>query len=174
MIYDRALTPELLDVALRVATTARGASDGRRRLTVALRDCVSAQEAQGKTKKCLSRVWVSPPDSAREMIRWGVENQHLDPDRTVLHFAALLATFPFAGRVASIIGRQLYLDGAVDPQRVRAEARVALGDRSSIDVGARKVVTTLRYLTLLEPDAPGGKRLHANRKPAVPPSCPHG
>lgn len=169
MIYDRALTPDLLDLALRVATTTAGAPDARRQLTVALRDHVSAQEAEGKTKKCLSRVWVSPPGPARAMIRWGVENQYLDPERTILHFAALLATFPFFGAMASITGRQLHLDGAVDPQRVRADARLSLGDRSSIDVGARKAVTTLRYLGLLEPEKSDGRVLRAVRQPAVPP-----
>jgi hypothetical protein len=56
MVLDRALNVDLLDVALRVETEHGGASDARRLLTVALRDHVSAQEAEGKTKKCLSRI----------------------------------------------------------------------------------------------------------------------
>lgn len=50
MVLDRALTPTLLDVALRVATQAGPAPDARKLLTVALRDHVSAQEAQGKVR----------------------------------------------------------------------------------------------------------------------------
>jgi len=166
MIYDRALTPDLLDVGLRVATDAAGSRDARQLLTVALRDHVSPQEAEGKTKKDLTRVWVQPPEPARTMIRWAVQHQHLDPHRAVLHFGAILATFPFAGVIASIVGRQLHLEDSVEPQRVRAEACAVLGDRSSIDVGARKVVTTMRYLGLLE--AGGNKSLRAGRQPAVP------
>jgi hypothetical protein len=123
MVFDRALTPELLSVALRVATESGGSPDARRLLTIALRDHVSPQEAKGKMKKCLSRVWVNPPANAREMIRWAIDHQHLDVDGTVLHMGAVLATFPFAGVVAAIVGRQLHLEGAVDPRRVRAEAR---------------------------------------------------
>lgn len=167
MVFDRALTPELLDVALRVATASGHSPDARRLLTVALRDHVSAQEAEGKTKKCLSRVWVQPPLPARQMIRWAVDHQSVDPDRTVLHLGAILGTFPFAGIVASIIGRQLHLDGRVEPRAVRAEARARLGDRSTVDIGARKVVTTMRYLGLLA----GGRTgpLVLGRQPVVSP-----
>jgi hypothetical protein len=166
MVLDRALTPELLDVALRIATEAGDSPDARRLLTVALRDHVSSKEAEGKTKKCLTRVWVHPPETARKMIHWAVANQALDLDRTVLHFGAILATFPFAGLVASIVGRQLHLEGAVEPRRVKAGTRAALGDRSTIDIGARKVVTTMRYLGLL--DGPDGRPLLLGRQPVVP------
>jgi hypothetical protein len=167
MVLDRALTPELLDVALRIATEAGDSPDARRLLTVALRDHVSPKEAEGKTKKCLTRVWVHPPDPARDMIRWAVAMQALDVDRTVLHFGAILATFPFSGLVASIVGRQLHLEGAVEPRLVRAETTAVLGDRSTIDIGARKVVTTMRYLGLLE--GPDGKPLLLGKQPVVPP-----
>ncbi len=166
MIFDRALTPELLDVALRVATTAGASPDSRRLLTVALRDYVNDQEAQGKTKKDLSRIWVRPPAPARAMIAWAIENQHLDPEHTILHLGAILATFPFAGVVAAIAGRQLQLEGQIDARAVRFQTRGTLGDRSSIDVGARKVVTSLRYLGLIERSSSG--LLVLGRQPAVP------
>jgi hypothetical protein len=166
MILDRAVTPVLLDTALRIATEANGRPDARKLLTVALRDQVSAQEAQGKTKKCLSRIWVEPPEPARDMIRWAIRHQEVDPERTILHLGALLATFPFAGLVCSLLGRQLHLDGAVQAIRVRSEARAVLGDRSTVDIGARKVLTTLRYLGLL--DGPSGGPLSATRQLPVP------
>ncbi len=165
MVFDRALTPVLLDVAMRVASEAGESPSARRLLTVALRDHVSAQEAEGKTKKCLSRVWVQPPDPAREMIRWAIEHQDLDPGHTVLHLGAILATFPFAGVVAGIVGRQLHLEGKVEPRAVRSDARAVLGDRSTVDIGARKVVTCLRYLGLLE--GPNGGPFAIGRRPVV-------
>jgi hypothetical protein len=166
MVFDRAITPELLEVGLRVATESGDTHDARRLLTVALRDFVSAQEAEGKTKKCLSHIWVHPPEPARAMIRWAVDHQDVDPDRTVLHLGAILATFPFAGLVAAISGRQLRLEGKVDPRAVRSEARAVLGDRSTIDIGARKVVTSLRYLGLLR--GPNGGPLGLGNQPVVP------
>lgn len=168
MIVDRALTPDLLDVSLRVATNAPDDPDARRLLTIALRDHVSAQEAKGKTKKCLSRVWVAPPERARPMIRWAIDHQAEAKDRPALHYGALLATFPFAGAVAAIVGRQLHLDGRVEPARVKAEVRAAHGDRSTIDVGTRKVLTTMRYLGLL--DGPNGGPLTTGTQPGLSPA----
>jgi len=159
MVLDRALTPDLLDVAMLVAIDHGSSPDARRLLTIALRDHTSAQEAEGKTKKCLSRIWVAPPAPAEKMVRWALDHLDADPDRRILHLGAMLATFPFAGTVCGVVGRQLHVEGAVDPMAVRTQVCAILGDRSTIDVGARKVVTTLRYLGLLVPD---GRRLQAS------------
>jgi hypothetical protein len=100
------------------------------------------------------------------MIRWAIDNQADVDDRRGLHFAAILATFPFAGSVAATVGRHLHFDGKVDPRRVKAEVCSLLGDRSTIDVGARKVLTTMRYLGLL--DGPDGGPLVLGGQPMVP------
>lgn len=159
MILDRDLTPDLMDVALRIATDPTPWVDKRKLLTVALRDHVNQQEATGKTKKCLTRVWINPPASAVEAIQWGREHGHQASDRRVLHLGALIATFPFAGAVTALVGRALSLDGQVQPTDVRQRARAIWGDRSSIDVGARKVYTTLLRFGVLS----GG-----GRSPLVP------
>jgi hypothetical protein len=149
MILDRALTLDLLELALRVASEGHPWKDQRRLLAMALRDRVSQQESEGKTKKCLTRVWLNPPDRAREMIGWARDNAGLFTDRRLMHLGALLATYPFAGSVAAIIGRALALDGSVDAREVRRRACAIWGDRSTVDVGARKVYTTLRALNVL-------------------------
>ncbi|HVD03904.1 MAG TPA: hypothetical protein VNF75_07200 [Candidatus Dormibacteraeota bacterium] len=149
MILDRDLTPALLDVALRVASAPTPWAAQRRLLTVALRDHVSIQEAEGKTKKCLTRVWVNPPPAAAEMIAWGREHQQLAADRRLLHLGALLAAFPFAGGVAALVGRALTLDGYAAPEDIRQRARGLWGDRPAIDIGARKAYTTLVRLGVL-------------------------
>jgi hypothetical protein len=149
MILDRDLNWDLLEVALRVAADDSEWSVKRKLLTVALRDRVSEQEAQGKTKKCLTRVWINPPGEAREMVNWGREHAHLAIDRRIMHLGALLATFPFVGAVMGITGRSLAIDGQVEPATVRKKVCALWGDRSSIDVGARKAYTTLLRLGVL-------------------------
>lgn len=152
MLLDRGLTLEQLDLAYDIAVADPDPKTNRRRLTMALRDLVSEQEAEGKTKKCLTRVWLNPPPEAAEMIAWARE-QTLPPSaRPVLHFGALLATFPFVGAVARVIGQHLQTEGSVEARVVRAEVRRTLGDRSSVDVGARKTYATLRNLGLLDQD----------------------
>jgi len=160
MILDRDLTPDLMDVALRIASDPTPWAEKRKLLTVALRDHVSEQEAIGKTKKCLTRVWVNPPTIASDAITWGRERSHLAHDRRVLHLGALIATFPFAGAVAALVGRALSIDGQAQSADIRQRACAIWGDRPSIDVGARKVYTTLRRFGVLDgggrsPLAPG-------------------
>lgn len=149
MLLDRGLTVELLDLAYEIAVVDPNPRTNRKRLTIALRDLVSEQEAEGKTKKCLTRAWLNPPPEAAEMIRWALENDVQRPMRRIMHFGALLATFPFAGNISRVIGQHLQTEGQVASLLVRAEARRALGDRSSVEVAARKTYTTLRNLGVL-------------------------
>lgn len=150
MLLDRGLTLEQLDLAYDIAVADPDPKTNRRRLTMALRDIVSEQEAEGKTKKCLTRVWLNPPADAEEMISWAARLGIPQGDRAVLHFGALLATFPFVGAVTRILGHHLQTEGSVDAAVLRGELRRSLGDRSSVDVAARKVYTTLRHLGLID------------------------
>lgn len=168
MILDRALNLELLDMALRIATEHSDDPQARRLLGVALRDMVTPQEAENKTKKVLTRVWVVPPQNAQEMIRWAIEHQDEFADRRALHFGALLATFPFFGSIAATVGRQIHLDGAVDRRAVRTFARSTFGEREFIDAGASKSLATMRNLCLLEGSE--GGLFHEGSPLPVPPS----
>ena len=168
MVLDRALNLDLLDVALRVATEHGDAADARQLLTVALRDFVTPQEAENKTRKVLTRVWVVPPTNAQAMIRWGIEHQAEVPDRRSLHFGALLATFPFFGSIAAAVGRQIHLDGVTDRKSLRAFARSTFGEREFIDAGASKSLATMRNLGVL--DGPRDGPYCVGRRLVVPPS----
>jgi hypothetical protein len=149
MLLDRGLTLEQLDLAYDIAVADPDPKTNRRRLTMALRDLVSEQEAEGKTKKCLTRVWLNPPPEAAEMIAWAREQTLPRSARPVLHFGALLATFPFVGTVAKVIGQHFQTEGSVEAVVARAEVRRMLGDRSSVEVAARKAYTTFKHLELL-------------------------
>jgi hypothetical protein len=149
MLLDRGLTLELLDLAYDIALADPDPKTNRRRLTMALRDLVSEQEAEGKTKKCLTRVWLNPPPEAADMISWAREQPLPRSARPVLHFGALLATFPFVGAVARVIGQHFQTEGQVGAMAVRAEIRRMWGDRSSVEVAARKAYTTFKHLELL-------------------------
>ena len=148
MLLDRGLTIEQLELARRVARADHDPRTNRRALTIALRDLVSQQEAEGKTKKCLTRVWLNPPPEAAEMI-----GSARDFDSTLalplLHFGAVLATFPFAGAVAKVLGQHIQTDGYAKASEIRAEVRRSYGDRSSVDVAARKVYTTFKNLGIV-------------------------
>ncbi len=168
MILDRALNVELLDVALRIAAEHLNDPQARHLLGVALRDFVTPQEAENKTKKVLTRVWVVPPPNAQAMIGWAIEHQQEFADRRALHYGALLATFPFFGSIAATVGRQVHLDGAADRPTIRSFARSAFGEREFIDAGASKSLATMRNLGLLNGSKHGP--YHVGKRLSVPPS----
>jgi hypothetical protein len=165
MLLDRDLSLDLFEVAFRIASSPEPWVTKRRLLTVALRDYVSNQEAEGKTKKCLTRVWLNPPLEAAPMINWALAFGPCMGDRRVLHLGALLATFSFAGTVSSVIGRSLSLSGNVLASDVRRRTREVWGDKPSVDIAARKVYTSMKSLGVLS----GGGRdvLRAGEKLSV-------
>ncbi len=75
----RPRSTDLLDVALRVATEHGESTQARRLLGVALRDFVTPQEAENKTKKILTHEWVAPPPPASKMIHWAIQRQGAFP-----------------------------------------------------------------------------------------------
>lgn len=166
MVLDRALTIDLLDTALRIATEHRDDPAARQLLGVALKDLVTPQEAENKTKKVLTHVWVAPPVDARAMIEWAIGHQDQFPDRRALHYGALLATFPFFGSIAAAVGRQIRIDGAADRRTVRTHARVTFGEREFIDAGASKSLRTMRNLGIL--DGPQDGPFHVGARPVTP------
>lgn len=166
MVLDRALTVELLDVALRVATEHADDPEVRQLLGVALRDYVTRQEAENKTRKILTRVWVAPPPEARPMIEWAISHQDEMADRRALHYGALLATFPFFGSISGAVGRQIRIDGVADRASVRNHARTTFGERAFIDAGAAKSLKTLRHLNLIE--GPMNGPYVVNQRASVP------
>jgi hypothetical protein len=101
------------------------------------------------------------------MIAWGRDNSYMVGDRRVLHMAAILATYPFAGTVAALLGRALALEGEVAAADVRRRVREVWGDKPSVDVAARKVYTTFAALGVL---TGGGRKPIATATRLVVPS----
>lgn len=154
MLLDRDLNVEKLELARSISASDPDPKTSRRTLAMALRDVVSDQEAEGKTKKCLTRAWLNPPPEASGLITWG---RAVKADRgalPALHFGAMLACFPFFGVVAKTLGQHLQFEGSIAAVDLRAEVRGTVGDRPAVDVAARKCYTTMRNLGLVTFDGP--------------------
>ncbi len=152
MRLDRDLTLELLSVAYDVARHDRDPTTSRRTLEMRLRDHVSDQEAGNKTKKCLTRVWLNPPAEAAAMIGWALDREDVLGAPAILHFGALLATYPFVGVVAKVVGSHLKTEGQVHARDVRAAVQKVVGGTATVDMAARKSYTTLAHLGLITKD----------------------
>lgn len=166
-ILDRGLTVEVLDAALHIARSRIPFNQSLRRLEVALRESLSEQEATTKTRKILTRIWVRPPPYAKAMVDWVISLEGAVFDPRILHLGAILASYPFFGEVCAFVGRQLNLTGEVNTSAVRQNMHGTWGERSSVDVGARRCIRTLRFLGILSGDS-GSSRSVAAEPLTVP------
>ena len=158
-VPDGALSFPVLEAAYRIAGFDKPFEERSELLTVALREHVSERDAKTKIKWTLNRVWLNPPEPAAAMIRWALDHPDLFPDRRVMHAGALLATFPFVGSVAELLGRSFALDEPVTVVDLRRRAVAVWGASSTAQEGVGKTVTTIRRLDIVE----GG-----GRKPIMP------
>lgn len=152
-IFDRGLSVEVLDAALHIARSRTPFNQSLRRLEVALREFISDQESTTKTRKILTRIWVRPPAYVKPMVDWVISREPGSCDSRILHLGAMLASYPFFGEVCAFVGRYLNLSGEVNTRAVRKQMHGTWGERSSVDVGARRCIRTLRYLGFLSGDA---------------------
>lgn len=148
-IFDRGLRPEWLDAALRLAKQQHDPKDFFDLLDIALRDDIPQLVARHKTRTTLAHIWFAPPEQARALIAWATAHEAETADRRALHLGAILATYPFFGDACAQIGRQLALNQTVHTTDIRRRLRARWGDRSTIDVSARRVVWTLRAFGVL-------------------------
>lgn len=152
---DRALTLPILNAAYRVSSMACPAHERAELLTVALREFVTASDAENKMKKTVTRIWLNPPAPAVPLIRWALENPELFPDSRVLQAGALLATVPFVGSVIAQLGRYIALKEPVTVPELRRRMVAIWGASSTVQEAVGKTVTTLRRLELVNG---GGRR----------------
>ena len=163
-VPDGALSFPVLEAAYRFAASDGSLEERSELLTVALREHVSERDAKTKIKWTLNRVWLNPPEQAALMIRWALDHPDLFPDRRVMHTGALLATFPFVGSVAELLGRSFALGETVTVVDLRRRAVAVWGASSTVQEGVGKTITTLRRLAVVE----GGGRKPITPAPPLP------
>jgi hypothetical protein len=166
-VPDGALSFGALEAAYRIGALAKSLEGRSELLTVALREHISERDAKTKIKWTLNRVWLNPPKPAVSMIRWARDHADLFPDRRAMHAGALLATYPFVGSVAELLGRSFALDEPITVVDLRRRVVARWGASSTVQEGVGKTVTTFRRLDLVKG---GGRKLilQGARLPVTP------
>ncbi len=146
---DRRLELEWLDaVAARVAA---GADEPtvRGRLFDLLRDQVGGARKPGtarhKTVGVLVGAWVLTPKGLTEFRARAIELlPSLSPrERLAMHWALLMAVYPFFGDVACSVGRILSLQSNLTLAHLAGRMRREWGDRSTVDRAAQRIVRSM-------------------------------
>lgn len=89
--------------------------------------------------------------------------------RPALHWAVTIAAYPFWHRVASQIGRLLSLQDSITQSQIRLRCFEAMGERSTVERSARRVIRTLVSWGLLKDSSVKGCYERAERVSVVDP-----
>ena len=125
--FDRFIQMEWAATALRVRAGVSSLDD----LTRLIETTHSGSAAKKKTRTVLNRLWLDPRPELVDFADQGVKMYREVPDTPIvaLTWGMALATYPFFGRVAEIVGRLTALQGDCTSAEVHRRMAEILGER---------------------------------------------
>lgn len=125
--FDRFIDMEWLRVALRVRTGAADLTE----LSDALDTAGLGKAAKKKTQTVLNRLWLEPRPDLKEFANRAVELLTENPEisQTVWNWGMAIATYPFFGQVAELVGRLTSLQGDCASSEIHRRMSELYGER---------------------------------------------
>src|SRR5450759_4105919 len=107
--FDRFIHIDWVNTALKV----RAGAVSKEELAELLLNAGLSLEARKKTRTVLNRLWLEPRSELAEFADRGVQIYKTNPDSSVpaLSWGMAIATYPFFGKVAELVGRLSALQG---------------------------------------------------------------
>jgi hypothetical protein len=146
--FDRGIEREWLDAVAGKLASGGTPAETREMLWRMLESCVvgdTLQSARGKTATVLSRIWIKPPKRILPLRSeaLGVLTDEDADGRMALHWAMMIAAYPFFADVADIIGRIGKLNGEVSVGQVARRTKELWGDRSTLPPAIQRLVRSM-------------------------------
>lgn len=130
-------------------------------------------DARGKTLTVLSRIWLSVPEQARELrenaIKLICENSL--SNRLPIHWAMMMAVYPFFSDVATSVGKLITMNGDVTLSQIVRRMLDAWGDRSTLPRATQRVMRSMVQWGVLRDGNLRGQYLPASAKLTVEGEC---
>lgn len=125
--FDRFIHRDWISAALRI----RAGLTEMQQLNELLASSHSGDAAKKKTRTVLNRLWLAPRPELIDFADRGVAIFRDSPDTTiaVLNWGMAIATYPFFGRVAEIVGRLTALQGDCASSEVHRRMTEIYGER---------------------------------------------
>jgi len=124
-------------------------------------------KAKKNTKTVLNKLWLNPQAELSSLADRGVElgRQHPDATNVVLSWGMAVASYPFFGKVAELIGRLSGIQGDCSASALQRRMNEAYGERDSTRRSTSRVVQSMANWGVVE-RLDQGKRL-TRATPAV-------
>ncbi len=147
---DRAVTPEWMGAALRIARMGKPWLESRHLLEISMRDHVDSETGRSKAATVLAHCWLKSSEEAGSLVEWATE--HASGDMRPWHLGVLLGNYAFFDERCAEIGRRIGLSHEIDTGQLRSVMKGAWGDRVAVDVATRSSIRTLRSFEVLHGD----------------------
>lgn len=160
--FDRFIQLDWAAAALRVRAGVSSLDD----LTALIDATHSGPAAKKKTRTVLNRLWLEPRPDLADFAELGVKIYREAPDTpvSVLAWGMALATYPFFGKVAEIVGRLTALQGDCTSAEVHRRMAEIFGEREGTRRMTNMVLQSQASWSAIE-RVDKGKRIV--RKPAI-------
>lgn len=146
--FDRKIELSWLDAIAGQAAAGASAQEARDYVWRLLDGVVAGgttHDARGKTLTVLSQVWLSGPEDARKIRESALK---LFPDaatseRLPIHWAMMMAAYPFFLDVATSVGKLITMNGDVTLSQIVRRMLDAWGDRSTLPRATQRVLRSM-------------------------------
>ncbi len=163
--FDRPVEREWLDAAAGRIATGASPQEARAYVWGLLEGHLKGDtpnSARGKTATVLSRIWIKPPEAIKPLHRDALEClQKADAgERFALHWAMMMAAYPFFADLAETVGKLGRLNGEVVVGQAIRRTKQVWGDRTTIPPAIQRILRSMaKWGVLIENPEKGSYRL---------------
>lgn len=170
--FDRKIEIAWLDAVAAQAAAGASQCDAREyvwRLLAGVLSGDTIHDARGKTLTVLANIWLSVPPEAREVRNRALPllRANSGSDRLPLHWAMIMASYPFFLDIAVSVGKLVAMNGDVTLSQIIRRMLDSWGDRSTLPRATQRVLRSMVQWGALRDGEARGQYLPPLTKTAV-------
>lgn len=157
VVITRTIRPEWLDKTAELYIETQDIDEIKAELNRYLADYINSETNLRKTREILQNTWVNVNDRAallRDRAIDAYKNSAME-ERIAIHWAMMLAAFPFFRDLCAIIGKLFDMQSEISIVQIKRRVYELWGERTTLTCAIEKNIATLRYFNVIEAVKPG-------------------